>query len=39
MDKNTLFSSFGKWIAPICQEKFHRQIQESGQDKYVKNKT
>lgn len=39
MDKNTLFSSFGKWIAPIYGEKFCRQIQESGQDKYVKKLT
>jgi IS4 transposase len=39
MDKNTLFSSFGKWIAPIYGEKFRRQIQESGQDKYVKKLT
>ncbi|WP_276917962.1 DUF4372 domain-containing protein [Aneurinibacillus aneurinilyticus] len=36
MDKNTLFSSFGKWIAPIYGEKFRRQIQKSGQDKYTK---
>jgi hypothetical protein len=39
MDKNTLFSSFGKWIAPIYGEKFCRQIQESRQDKYVKKLT
>ncbi|MDQ8738388.1 IS4 family transposase [Paenibacillus sp. LHD-38] len=39
MDKNTLFTSFGKWLAPICTKTFTNQIAETGQDKYVKKLT
>ncbi|MED1686790.1 IS4 family transposase [Brevibacillus agri] len=39
MDKNTLFSSFGKWIAPINIVKFQQRIDETDQDKYVKKLT
>jgi hypothetical protein len=39
MDKNTLFSSFGKWVAPINIVKFQQRIDETGQDKYVKKLT
>ncbi|PZD96584.1 IS4 family transposase [Paenibacillus sambharensis] len=39
MDKDTLFSSFGKWLSPICSKMFHTQIAKSGQDKYVKKLT
>ncbi|QKS45216.1 IS4 family transposase [Paenibacillus cellulosilyticus] len=39
MDKNTLFSSFGKWIAPICTRTFTDWITETQQDKYVKKLT
>jgi len=36
MDKNTLFSSFGKWVSPIFSKRFFQDIVESDQDKYVK---
>ncbi|WP_235857432.1 DUF4372 domain-containing protein [Paenibacillus albiflavus] len=39
MDKNTLFSSFGKWISPICIKKFTKRVYETEQDKYVKKLT
>jgi IS4 transposase len=39
MDKDTLFSSFGKWLSPICSKTFGNQIANSGQDKYVKKLT
>jgi hypothetical protein len=39
MDKNTLFSSFGKWLAPICTKTFIDRVTEIGQDKYVKKLT
>jgi IS4 transposase len=39
MDKDTLFSSFGKWVAPIFIEKFQEHIRKSGQDKYTKKLT
>ncbi|MBU5445611.1 MULTISPECIES: IS4 family transposase [Paenibacillaceae] len=39
MDKNTLFSSFGKWIAPINIVNFQQRIDETDQDKYVKKLT
>lgn len=39
MDKDILFSSFGKWLAPICSKKFNDQIVLTGQDKYVKKLT
>ncbi|NHN35661.1 IS4 family transposase [Paenibacillus agricola] len=36
MDKNTLFSSFGKWISPICAKTFTERVAQGEQDKYVK---
>lgn len=39
MDKHTLFSSFGKWLAPICTRTFTDQLSETRQDKYVKKLT
>jgi hypothetical protein len=39
MDKNTLFSSFGKWVAPINSLKFQEKVEELQQDKYVKKLT
>jgi hypothetical protein len=39
MDKNTLFSSFGKWIVPINIVKLQQQVDETDQDKYVKKLT
>ncbi|MCR8644959.1 IS4 family transposase [Paenibacillus sp. N1-5-1-14] len=39
MDKNTLFSSFGKWLPPICVKKFAKRVYETDQDKYVKKLT
>jgi hypothetical protein len=36
MDKDTLFSSFGKWISPICAKTFTERVREMEQDKYVK---
>ncbi|OZQ91452.1 IS4 family transposase [Paenibacillus sp. VTT E-133291] len=39
MDKDTLFSSFGKWISPIITKTFTDSVEESGQDKYVKKLT
>jgi hypothetical protein len=36
MDKNTLFSSFGKWISPICVKTFTERVALGEQDKYVK---
>jgi hypothetical protein len=39
MDKNTLFSSFGKWVAPINIVKLQQQVDETDQDKYVKKLT
>ncbi|MGF9821687.1 IS4 family transposase [Brevibacillus agri] len=39
MDKNTLFSSFGKWVAPINIVKLQQRIEETNQDKYVKKLT
>ncbi|BBH21763.1 hypothetical protein Back11_31080 [Paenibacillus baekrokdamisoli] len=39
MDKNTLFSSFGKWLAPICTKTFTDRVNEINQDKYVKKLT
>ncbi|MGG1659199.1 DUF4372 domain-containing protein [Brevibacillus sp. NRS-1366] len=39
MDKNTLFSSFGKWVAPINIVKLQQRIDETNQDKYVKKLT
>lgn len=39
MDNHTLFSSFGKWLAPICTRTFTDRISESRQDKYAKKLT
>ncbi|MGM0713646.1 DUF4372 domain-containing protein [Brevibacillus parabrevis] len=39
MDKNTLFSSFGKWVAPINIVKLQLRVDETDQDKYVKKLT
>lgn len=39
MDKDTLFSSFGKWLAPICTKTFKDRIETTHQDKYVKKLT
>ncbi|OEF97204.1 IS4 family transposase [Vulcanibacillus modesticaldus] len=39
MDKDTLFSSFGKWIAPINSVKLQQKVEEMKQDKYVKKLT
>ncbi|WP_240422191.1 IS4 family transposase [Paenibacillus periandrae] len=36
MDNSTLFSSFGKWISPICAKTFTERIAQGEQDKYVK---
>ncbi|MGG1664580.1 IS4 family transposase [Brevibacillus sp. NRS-1366] len=39
MDKNTLFSSFGKYVSPINIVKLQQGIDQIGQDKYVKKLT
>ncbi|WP_019537209.1 DUF4372 domain-containing protein [Paenibacillus ginsengihumi] len=39
MDKNTLFSSFGKWLSPICTKTFAERVNKIEQDKYVKKLT
>jgi Transposase DDE domain/Domain of unknown function (DUF4372) len=39
MDKDTLFSSFGKWVAPICTKTFKDRITTKQQDKYTKKLT
>jgi hypothetical protein len=39
LDKNTLFSSFGKWVAPINSVKFQERVDELNQDKYKKKLT
>ena len=39
MDKNTLKSSFGKWISPINTKKLLKQVEESKQDYYTKKLT
>jgi hypothetical protein len=39
MDKNTLFSSFGKWLSPICTKTFTDRVNAIEQDKYVKKLT
>jgi hypothetical protein len=39
MDKDTLFSSFGKWISPICAKTFTERVAQGEQDKYVKKLT
>ena len=39
MDKNTLFSSFGKWVTPINVLNIQQKVDELQQDKYVKKLT
>src|SRR5699024_1498307 len=39
MDKNTLKSSFGKWVAPINTKNLLEQVEESKQDYYTKKLT
>ncbi|NRF94031.1 hypothetical protein HQN89_24190 [Paenibacillus frigoriresistens] len=39
MDKDILFTSFGKWLEPICLKTFKKRIDETHQDKYVKKLT
>lgn len=39
MDKNTLLSSFGKWVSPINIEKLCEQVEELKQDYYTKKLT
>lgn len=39
MDNRTLFSSFGKWLAPICTKMFTSAVAECQQDKYTKKLT
>jgi IS4 transposase len=39
MDKNTLISSFGKWISPINIQKLTEQVKEYKQDYYTKKLT
>lgn len=36
MDKDTLLSSFGKWVAPLNVKKISDWTQKTGEDKYVK---
>lgn len=39
MDNHTLFSSFGKWLSPICTKKFTSDVARYEQDKYTKKLT
>ena len=39
MDKNTLISSFGKWVSPINIQKLTEQVKELNQDYYTKKLT
>ncbi|WP_077702236.1 IS4 family transposase [Virgibacillus dokdonensis] len=39
MDKNTLKSSFGKWVSPINTKKLYEQVEENKQDYYTKKLT
>lgn len=39
MDKHTLFSSFGKWIAPINFQQLQEQVMDLRQDAYTKKLT
>lgn len=39
MNKNTLNSSFGKWVAPINMQKLFEQVKEQKQDYYTKKLT
>jgi len=36
MDKNTLLSSFGKWVLPINIQKLSEQVKYLKQDYYTK---
>jgi hypothetical protein len=36
MDKDTLLSSFGKWVAPLNAKLISEWTKETGEDKYVK---
>lgn len=36
MDKDTLLSSFGKWVAPLNAKLISEWTMETGEDKYVK---
>ncbi len=36
MDKNTLISSFGKWVSPINLQKLTKQVEELKLDSYTK---
>lgn len=39
MDKNTLISSFGKWVSPINIQKLFEQVEKHKQDYYTKKLT
>nr|WP_083910412.1 IS4 family transposase [Effusibacillus pohliae] len=39
MDKDTLFSAFGKWVEPLNRIKLQEKIDAAKQDKYVKKLT
>lgn len=39
MDKNTLLSSFGKWVSPINGQKLSKLVKEHNQDYYTKKLT
>ncbi|WP_171056109.1 DUF4372 domain-containing protein [Paenibacillus sinopodophylli] len=39
MDIHTLFSSFDKWLAPICTKTFTTAVADAQQDKYAKKLT
>ena len=39
MDKNTLKTSFGKWISPINMKKLSQQVDILNQDYYTKKLT
>ncbi|RNB60067.1 DUF4372 domain-containing protein [Brevibacillus gelatini] len=39
MDKDTLLSSFGKWVSPIFSKSFLEDLATSDHDKYVKKLT
>jgi hypothetical protein len=39
MDKDTLFSAFGKWVEPLFQCNFQEKVDQNQQDKYAKKLT
>lgn len=39
MDKNTLLSSFGKWVSTIDFKTFEKHVETTNQDKYTKKLT